>query len=88
MKKYNRKIDVIIPIGGSVRMPIVQAILNNACPEGATVCKLLDDDTAVACGAAVYGAHSSIFFKAQILLKQISQWSQELLSIKQKLERS
>lgn len=84
----NKKIDVIIPIGGSVRMPIVQAILNNACPEGATVCKLLDDDTAVACGAAVYGAHSSIFFKAQILLKQISQWSQELLSIKQKLERS
>lgn len=78
----NKKIDAIIPIGGSVRMPIVQAILNNASPDGATVCKLLDDDTAVACGAAVYGAHSSVFFKAQILLKQINSWNREMETLK------
>ena len=83
----NKKIEAIIPIGGSVRMPIVQAILNNACPEGATVCKLLDDDTAVACGASVYGAYSSVFFKAQILLKQIAQWNRKMADIKENLSR-
>lgn len=78
----NKKIDAIIPIGGSVRMPIVQTILENSCPDGATVCKLLDDDTAVACGASVYGAYSSIFFKAQSLLKQINQWNIEMENLK------